>query len=253
MLQTAPALLALFLGAAPAAPATGPAPALVLQDTKVPLVEEKESDHEYPAWVDSTLKKDAAEGAKSVPLDLTGLGIREKTIFNVNVYSYVLYVDRGYIQKDLASYKGKKSKVIEKDKALFQKLLSQNTTKELRMRFCRNVDADDVVEAFDDSMKPRILKLKEKVKGTEAEKLKTLKTFRGFFSLDKLKKNMELRFTWHPDGTMSTVVNGERKPDITDPDLAKALFDVYLGEKPISKSGKKKLVRRLPGLLEKAK
>ena len=88
---------------------------------------------------------------------------------------------------------------------------------------------------------------------TEADKLKTLQTFRGFFSLDKLKEGMELRFTWHPDGSMSTVVNGERSPDITDPTLAKALFDVYLGEDPISTSGKKKLVRRLPGLLDAAK
>ena len=121
------------------------------------------------------------------------------------------------------------------------------------MRFCRNVDAEDVVEAFEDSLKPRMLKLKAKMKLPEAEKLKTLQNFRGFFSLDKLKEDMELRFTWHPDGSMSTVVNGERSPDITDPTLAKALFGVYLDEDPISSSGKRKLVRRLPGLLDAAK
>ena len=246
MLHTAPALLALFLGAAPA-------PAVAVQDAKAPMIEEKESDHEYPAWVQSTLKKDAAKDAKPATLDLMGLGIREKTIFNVNVYSYVLYVDRAFVQKDLASYKGKKTKTVEKDKALFKTLLTQNTTKELRMRFCRNVDAEDVVEAFEDSLKPRMLKLKKGLKGTEADKLKTLQTFRGFFSLDKLKEDMELRFTWHPDGSMSTVVNGERSPDITDPTLAQALFGVYLDEDPISSSGKKKLVRRLPGLLDAAK
>ena len=246
MLHTAPALLTLFLGAAPA-------PAVVVQDAEPAMIEEKESDHEYPAWVRSTLEESAAEDAKPATLDLMGLGIREKTIFKVNVYSYALYVDRAFVRRDLASYKGKKTKTVEKDKALFKTLLTQNTVKELRMRFCRDVEAEDVVEAFEDSLKPRMLKLKEKAKGTEAEKLKTLETFRGFFSLDELKDGMELRFTWHADGSLSTVVNGERSPDIADPTLAKALFDVYLGEDPISSSGKKGLVGRLPGLLDAAK
>ncbi len=45
------------------------------------------------------------------------------------------------------------------------------------------------------------------------------------------------------------MVNGERKSDLMSQDLAWAMFDVYLGVDPISKSGKKKLVSRLPGLL----
>lgn len=248
MLHAAPALLALMLGAAPLATT-----AALPQDTKAPLVEEKESDHEYPAWIQSTLKKDAAKDAKPVTLDLTGLGIREKTILAVNVYSYVLYVDRDFVQSDFAKYKDLKRSKLEKTQAIYDTLLKQNTTKELRMRFCRNVDADDVVEAFEDSLKPRILAAKKSVKGTEAEKLKTLNQFRGFFSLDKLKKGMELRFTWHPDGTLSTVVNGERKPDIADGDLVRALYDVYIGAKPISKSGKKKLIRRIPEIVKAKK
>ena len=65
MLHTAPALLALFLGAAPA-------PAVAVQDAKAPMIEEKESDHEYPAWIQSTLKKDAAkDAAEMVPIPAT--------------------------------------------------------------------------------------------------------------------------------------------------------------------------------------
>lgn len=248
MLHPASALLLLALSPILPAPAQG--------EKAPPMVEEKESDHEYPAWIDSTLPEeneekgeDAGEEPKPRTLDLLGLAIREKTVFNVNVYSYVLYVDRAFVAEELARYKGKKRSQLEKEQGLFDRLLTRNCTKELRLRFCRNVDAEDVVSAFEDSLKPRMLELKKREEGTEDEKLATLKRFRGFFPLDKLKDGNELRFTWHPDGSLSTVVNGERKPDVADPDLAKALFDVYLGKDPISNSGKKNLVRRLPELL----
>lgn len=251
LFSTAPLLLAFTLsGPAPAAAATPVAPAPLVQ--QVATAKEGESGHRYPVTVPSTLKSDdaAKEGAKALTLDLLGLAIREKTIFNVNVYSYVLYVDQATVRADLAKWKGKSAKALGKDDSLFFKLLSQSGTKEIRMRFCRNVDAEDIVDAFEGSLKPRILALKKSERTDDATKLANLKTFRKFFSLDKLKKGNELRFTWHPDGTLSTVVNGVRKDDLMAPALCKAMFDVYLGGKPISKSGKKKLVKRLPEILK---
>lgn len=246
MLLTATLLLPLT--ASPAAALVSPQPAPV-QD--VETAKEGESKHRYPVTIKSTLSEEAAkkEGAKPQDLALLGLAIREKTIFNVNVYSYVVYADTAFIEKDLAAWKGKNAKALGKDSALYTKLLQPNGTKELRMRFCRDVDAEDIVEAFEDSLEPRILSRRKAMEGTKAEKLKDLTTFRGFFSLDELKEGNELRFTWHPDGTLCTVVNGERKPDLKSQDLAWAMFDVYLGDDPISKSGKKDLVSRLPGLL----
>lgn len=246
MHRTFLALLALLLLTAPfAAPAAA-------QSAK-----ESESGHRYPVTVQGTAKADEAaqeggeQAKKPAPpvLDLFGLAIREKTIFNVNVYSYVLYVDRAFTAEKLAQFAGLKLSKLEKKKELFDLLLQQNATKELRLRFCRSVDTEDIVSAFEDSLKPRMLARKKAAKGSEAEKLATLNRFRGFFSLDQLKKGNELRFTWHPDGTLSTVVNGVRKPDLMAPDLAASLFDVYLGAKPITKSGKKKLIRRLPEVL----
>ena len=117
------------------------------------------------------------------------------------------------------------------------------------MRFCRDVDAEDVVEAFEESLEPRILARRKAAEGTKESKLEDLNTFRKFFSLDELKEGNELRFTWHADGTLCTVVNGERKTDLKYQDLAWALFDVYLGNDPISDDGKRDLVARIPGLL----
>ena len=252
---------------------SGAALALSIQRDDPPKVEEKESDHLYPAWIDSTLPKpnktgagktdaskaDSGEGEaidagdkkpERKKLDLMGLGIREKFVVKVNVYSYALYVERDFVQNELAEFKGEKLHKIEKSEKLFNQLLSQNATKELRLRFCRDVDADDVSEAFEESLEPRILGDKKFEKGTREDKLSDLETFKSFFSLDELKDGKELRFTWHPDGTLSTIVDGERKPDIESRSLCWALFDVYLGSDPISKSGKKKLVHRLPDLLK---
>ncbi|MEM8710724.1 MAG: chalcone isomerase family protein [Planctomycetota bacterium] len=258
-LRAAAPLMALALTLAPARAENAPAdptntlPAPRAQE--VPTAKEGESGHRYPVTVKSTLKATDAnaegeEAPKPLTMDLLGLAIREKYFIAVNVYSYVIYMDRDSIKGNLARWKGVSAKAAGKDDALFKKLLTQGGTKELRMRFCRNVDAEDIVDAFEDSLKPRILKLRKAEAATGAKKLENLNKFRKFFSLDKLKKGNELRFTWHPDGTLSTVVNGERKPDLMAPALCKALFDVYLGSDPISKSGKKKLVKRLPDLLK---
>lgn len=246
----APLLLALAIGTPGAAPSASPIATAPSQTTQT--AKEGESGHRYPVTIKSTLTTEAAkkEGAKAFTMDLLGMGIREKTIFNVNVYSYALYMDDETVQSQLKYWKGLSASKVGKQEPLFKKLLTQTGTKELRLRFCRDVDAEDVVSAFEDSIEPRILKTKKSEKGTKAEKLANLTKFRKFFSLDELKDGNELRFTWHPDGTLSTVVNGERKPDLKAPALCNALFDVYIGESPISKGGKKKLVKRLPEILK---
>lgn len=226
---------------------------------------EGESGHRYPVTVRGMLQQsdledfEAAKAAakegetveppKAPVMELFGLAVREKTIFAVNVYSYVLYVDREHTKEALARFEGVKLSKLEDRADLFAELLKPKGTKELRMRFCRDVESEDVVSAFEDSLKPRILERRKGERISEDEKLETLRTFRAFFSLDELEKNNELRFTWHPDGTLSTVVNGERKDDLEAPHLAASLFDVYIGDDPISKSGKRKLVKRLPEIL----
>ena len=216
---------------------------------------ERESGHRYPISTRAVIRTADKDDKDATPtkMDLLGLAIREKTIFAVNVYSYVLYVDQKYIADELGGWKGKTPKAAGKDSALFRKLLTPGPTKEIRLRFCRNVDADDVVSAFEDSIEPRLLARRKAMEGSKADKLKDLTEFRSFFSLDKLKKGNELRFIWHPDGTLSTIVNGQRQPDVFSPDLCWALFDVYMGVSPISKAGKKKLVRRLPWILDNQK
>lgn len=227
------------LAVAPVPTGGDPQPAAAPQ--QVDAVKEPESGHMYD------VKQKVLGGERE--LDLTGTGIREKTIFAVNVYSFGVYVDGDKARELLAKWKGKKAKELQKDDALYSALLDDALTKELRIKFCRSVDADDVRSAFEDSLTPRILEYKQKEQGTKEEKLAVLNEFRKLFSLDKVKDGNVLRFAWHPGGKLHTSINGEVQPVIESKALCWALFDVFLGKKPISSSGKKRLVERLPALL----
>ena len=215
----------------------------------------RQDDPEYNALRLSVRRKLKAiadrvkKEAKALGTDMGAqAGLHHPYTFN----SYRVKEQRAYLcrgakeRKKLASFFGE---ALGKDADLYKALLQPTATKELRMRFCRDVDAEDVVEAFEESLEPRILARRKAAEGTKESKLEDLNTFRKFFSLDELKEGNELRFTWHADGTLCTVVNGERKPDLKSQDLAWALFDVYLGNDPISDDGKRDLVARIPGLL----
>ena len=71
---------------------------------------------------------------------------------------------------------------------------------------------------------------------------------REFFSIDKVTKESELVFTC-ADGTMGTSIRGEVQPQVQNAALCWALFDVYLGRKPISGGGKKKVIAGFEELL----
>lgn len=255
------------LALAPDAPAAAP----LTQET----AKEGDSGHRYPVLVEAIetaveAAKRAAAKAKAAPvpssaprkepaakspapkrLHLLGVGIREKYWIGANVYSFALFMDEDAIAKDLAAFKGQKWDKLKKRDGAYNAILASKGTKELRLRFCRKVDSKDVLEAFEDSLKPRMLALQKDSKLSEKKKLEPLETFRALFDVKKIRNGHELRFTWHPDGTLSTIVNGVRKADIESAALAEALFDVYIGDDPISKASKKKLTKRLPGLLNR--
>ena len=66
---------------------------------------------------------------------------------------------------------------------------------------------------------------------------------KAFEKIDDLKVGDEVSFTWRSDGVVETRINNKplvRSPEdatLTDPTLARALFDVYLGPHSVSKEG----------------
>ncbi|MGH9782550.1 MAG: chalcone isomerase family protein, partial [Terriglobia bacterium] len=59
----------------------------------------------------------------------------------------------------------------------------------------------------------------------------------------------ELLFTWAPGDKLVASIGGRQVGEIENAALCWALFDVYLGDKPISSDGKRTVIARLPEIL----
>jgi hypothetical protein len=75
-----------------------------------------------------------------------------------------------------------------------------------------------------------------------------LAQFRALFA-SELRNGTELLFTWAPGDRLLVSIGGRPAGEIGNRALCWALFDVYLGAKPISPEGKKTVVARLPVVL----
>ena len=176
---------------------------------------------------------------------LAGTGLRTRTVLNVKVYAFGLYVDPAGARTALAAYAGKTPQELERDSSLYQSLLQMSFPMSLRLVMTRNVSGDQMSEAFDGALRPRVQAIQSSMPGG----LEALTTFRGFFSVERLTEGAELVFSCTPDGNLHSSVVNERKPAISSRALCWALFDVYLGSNPISANGKKSAVARIPDIL----
>lgn len=168
------------------------------------------------------------------PLFLMGTGVRVKII--INVYAFGFYIAPTDAQKELMNWKGKDKDTLSKDDAFYDKMLKGNFTKMIRLDMDFDVSAEDMANAFKDSVEPRIKKLLPA--GEQAAAQQALETFKGYF--DKpAAKDQEILFIWHKDGKLEVIVDGKVKGTIDNKGLALCLFDIYLGSEPINADGKK--------------
>ena len=179
------------------------------------------------------------------PQVLTGTGVRTRTVLKVKVYAFGLYVDTAGARSALAAWRGKGAADLAKDQTLYQALLKGQLAMTLRLVMTRDVGGEQMASAFNDALAPRVAAAAQNGMPGGAE---ALATFRGFFA-NELKSGTELRFTWATPSTLHVTIGGTKAGEIDNAALAWALFDVYLGEKPISENGKKTVIARLPELL----
>jgi hypothetical protein len=175
---------------------------------------------------------------------LAGMGVRTKTFLKVKVYAFGLYVDRQAAPEALADWQGKMWNDLQKDDSFYAALLEMGFPMTLRLVMTRNVGGEDMAEAFDGALTPRVQAVAAEMPGGEA----AVQQFRAYFSVEEMTDGSELIFTC-ADGTLSSSVKGEVMGDIESPALCWALFDVYLGEDPVSKDGKKNVVQNFPNIL----
>lgn len=216
-------------------------------------VKEPKSDVEFPLvlteeLLSTDLPEDAAGFATKVPaMALCGMGLRTKTWFDVKVYAMGLYWDAEASSEKFSGWAGKTAKELADDGEFYSALLEGRSAMTLRLVMCRDVDGDDMAEAFDDSLAPRMEQAIEKDKKRGA--LTDLAAFRTYFKVDEVKEDIELLFTRTTDGKLHTRMAGKYLGTLDSPALCWALFDVYLGSDPISKKAKKTLIERIPGQL----
>jgi len=215
-----------------------------VQEEEVETVREPDTKVHFPVWRHGLGATDELPGGVQ---HLTGVAVRDKTVFSVNVYAYGLYVDPWAAQEHLGDFSEMSAKKLGKSDEFYAALMSPEIEKTLRIVFVRNVAADDVVEAFEGSLAPRIVKARDELELPDATA--DLETFKGFFDLDKLRKGNEIVFSWTAGGVLRTAIDGELQPQLRSPGLCWALFDVYLGTKPIEESGRKKMASRIPSIL----
>ncbi len=135
-------------------------------------------------------------------LVLNGLGVREATIFNVDVYVAGLYLEAKSSNGD--------------------QIASSEQVKRINMVFVRDVDRSDIVDAFRDGFKRN---------GGDMNKLKDrLGKLNGWMT--DIKKGQTLSFTYEPGKGTTVELKGEVKGVIEGADFATAVFRNYIGPKP---------------------
>lgn len=213
------------------------APAAVAQDM-ADSVMHNSTKRAYPVHLQA--------GATDQVHTLAGIGVRTKTFLNVKVYAVGLYIDADAARVGLADWAGMEPKKLEKNKDMFRRILEMDMGMTLRLVMTRDVDGETMAEAFDKALAPRVEKAAAEMDmpgGSEA-----LAQFRGYFGLDKVTDDSELVFSC-VDGTLYSTIKGEVAEAIESPALCWALFDVYIGEKPISSGAKKNIGKGMAAVL----
>ncbi|HET9764986.1 MAG TPA: chalcone isomerase family protein [Casimicrobiaceae bacterium] len=136
-------------------------------------------------------------------LRLNGLGLRQATVFKVNVYVAALYVTK-----------------TSSDPAV---LIGSNEAKELILHFVRDVGSDDLKKAWDEGF--------EKNAKAELPALKERIAMLNGWMTD-IKTGQRLTFVYKPGAGVEVNVNGAAKGTIKGDDFAKVLFSIWLADPP---------------------
>ncbi|NUN13239.1 MAG: chalcone isomerase family protein [Myxococcales bacterium] len=136
-------------------------------------------------------------------LVLNGLGTREATVFNVNVYVAGLYLEQK--SSDAAA------------------ILSSTGTKRLVLKFVRDVERDDIVDAWSDGFE-------KNAKGQLGALKSKISKLNGWMA--DMAEGENLSFTYIPQKGTTVEINGKSKGTIDGDDFARALFSIWLGSSP---------------------
>jgi hypothetical protein len=161
---------------------------------------------------------------------LLGVGVRKK--FIIKVYSMALYADEAEAKRAYKSGGGEATAFVANNP--FAKLAV--------LRFARDVDSGKIRGAYEDGLADE---LSDKA---PADLKQGAQAFIAAFDKDlKTGQEIVLRTT---EKKIEIDVAGSRKQLPSSPTLSKAIWNIWLGAKPISKDLKSGLVSRVDGALK---
>ena len=185
----------------------------------------------------------------STAQQLTGTALRAVTVlfFSVPVYAFGIYVDADHARVSLSAFAQRSPEELAADERFYRRLLDREFAMTLRLVMVRDVpvSGEDMANAFDSSLRPRV----EPATAEEPGALQALERFRGYFDMRVIETGAEFVFACTPASVMTTSIDGDEQPPIESRALCRALFDVYLGAEPISVEGKETVIARFPDLL----
>lgn len=183
----------------------------------------------------------------ATPHWITGVALRQRTIFQVNIYAFGLYVDAEGARESLSRFTGMSASMLETDGSFYQQLLDLDFAMTLRLVMLRAVDGDDLAEAFEEVLRPRLAGVVPSMDGPKEGGV--LGRFRDYFDVEVVEAGTEIAFSCGPAGRLIISVGRAAHPVLDSLDLCRALFDVYLGVDPISWEGKRNVIAGFPELL----
>jgi hypothetical protein len=136
---------------------------------------------------------------------LNGMGIREATVFNVDVYVAGLYLES-------------KSKD-------YKAIINSKQVKQIHLKFVRDVDRSDITDAWKKSFRKNSGKNYKDIKAHVAK----LNSW-----MSKIKEGQTLTFTVVPGKGTTINVNGKDKGTINDVYFGRVMVSVFIGKAPNS-------------------
>ncbi|GAB4528787.1 MAG: hypothetical protein Tsb0020_45840 [Haliangiales bacterium] len=148
-------------------------------------------------------------------LVLNGMGLREATMFKVDVYVAGLYLEKKSSNGDA--------------------IVKARSAKRIHLQFKRDVDRDDMVKALEGAFNKNAGSKKSALSGE-------MKTFKSW--LTKLDEGDTMTFSYAPDKGLMVDINGKRKGTIAGDDFASVIFAGWLGKNATDKDLRKQLLGR---------
>ncbi|MCS6915337.1 MAG: chalcone isomerase family protein [Myxococcales bacterium] len=171
---------------------------------------------------------------------LLGVGLRKK--FVIKVYAMGLYVEEGGARQAFPSLVSKaggpeRDKLLEGDRA--QTFVSWGRFSKLGvLQFLRDVDKDKIQGAYRESLEAA---LSDKA---PPELRRDAEAFVALFDRD-VREGQQMRIHTDEEGKITVEVAGQKKEGPKNPQLCRAIWDIWLGPKPISKEMRRSLVDRI--------